>query len=93
MYWAARTFASLCAARFAYIFGCRETFCMLVARGSAFRDDERLGKATRLAGALWCEDIAMGPRGKKKEKKRYYDKESEKKARESSAGGDDEVEG
>lgn len=43
--------ASLSAARWAYMFGCRDTFCMLVAWGRECSEEDTLGKATRLEGA------------------------------------------
>ena len=49
--------ASLSAARLAYVHGCRLTLLMLVAFGSAWSDEERLGRETKWDGAR--EDISV----------------------------------
>ena len=46
------TLASLSAARWAYIVGWSETLCILVACGRECSEDDTLGNATRLEGAV-----------------------------------------
>jgi hypothetical protein len=49
-----RTFASLSAARWAYIVGWRDTLSMERAWGRAEREQERLGRAMSRSGGIEC---------------------------------------
>ena len=57
------TLASLSAARLAYMLGCRLTLLMLVACGSAWSDEERLGRETRWEGAREAIAVDSGEAG------------------------------